>query len=306
MSTTKKRHPSPRATATPNASVGDWISGARIRTLPLAVAPVLVGTGAAHAAGQADLARALLCLLVAFSLQIGVNYANDYSDGIRGTDAYRVGPARLTGSGRATPRRVLAVALAFFALAALAGLSLVVITGAWWMLAVGLLALLAAWFYTGGRRPYGYSGLGEVFVFIFFGLVATAGTTYVQAGLVNQESWLGAVAVGMFACAVLVVNNIRDIETDTQASKRTLAVRMGRVRSVILFCSLSLAPFALVIPIAFFYPLAAWVLVALLPTLPACLITATAKSAPEYVLALKLTSLAALLFGAGLGLGLYF
>jgi 1,4-dihydroxy-2-naphthoate octaprenyltransferase len=306
MSTTKKRHPSPRATATPNASVGDWISGARIRTLPLAVAPVLVGTGAAQVAGHADLARALLCLLVAFSLQIGVNYANDYSDGIRGTDAYRVGPARLTGSGRATPRRVLAVALAFFALAALAGLSLVVITGAWWMLAVGLLALLAAWFYTGGRRPYGYSGLGEVFVFIFFGLVATAGTTYVQAGLVNQESWLGAVAVGMFACAVLVVNNIRDIETDTQASKRTLAVRMGRVRSVILFCSLSLAPFALAIPIAFFYPLATWVLVALLPTLPACLITATAKSAPEYVLALKLTSLAALLFGAGLGLGLYF
>jgi len=192
------------AAVTP-ATASDWISGARLRTLPLAVAPVALGTGAAivaSAPGEYHWVRALLALAVALCLQIGVNYANDYSDGIRGTDDNRIGPARLTGSGAAAARTVLIVALSFFALAALAGLALVVLTQAWWLLLVGAAAITAAWFYTGGKHPYGYFGLGELFVFVFFGLVATLGTTFVQVGTVNVESWLGGISIGLIACAV--------------------------------------------------------------------------------------------------------
>lgn len=287
------------------ATVRDWISGARLRTLPLALSPVLVGAGAAAAENGFSLPLSLLCLMIALSLQIGVNYSNDYSDGIRGTDDYRVGPARLTGSGAADPKRVLSVALAFFALAAVAGLIIVIMTAQWWMLVVGVLAILAGWFYTGGKRPYGYAGLGELMVFIFFGLVATVGTTYVQIGTVTQASWFGAVGVGFIACAVLVVNNIRDIPTDTQAGKKTLAVLMGTTRSIALFVVLLLAPFVIAAALAIIYPVAWFAMFALLLALPACVITMTAKSAGEYILALKLASFTSLAYAFFISLALF-
>lgn len=297
---TKKTVHAPR-----RATVGDWISGARIRTLPLAISPVLIGSGAAAINESFDAPLALMCLVVALALQIGVNYSNDYSDGIRGTDDFRVGPPRLTGSGAVAPKRVLAVALAFFAIAAVAGAAIVVVTQLWWIAIVGVLAIAAAWFYTGGRRPYGYAGLGEVMVFIFFGLVATVGTTYVQAGAVNQESIFGAVGIGLISCAVLVVNNIRDIDTDTQAHKRTLAVRMGKTASAVLFCVLLLVPFGIVAYLGLFYAAVQLTYFALLAALPACLITLTSKSAKEYILALKLTSLTGLLYGLGLAFAFF-
>jgi 1,4-dihydroxy-2-naphthoate octaprenyltransferase len=287
------------------AGIGGWIAGARLRTLPLAIAPVALGTGAAVVAGGAGefhWVRALFALVVAVSLQIGVNYANDYSDGIRGTDDHRVGPARLTGGGAAKPRAVLTVALVFFGIAAVAGLALIVVSQHWWLLLVGAAAIVAAWFYTGGKRPYGYLGLGEIFVFVFFGLVATMGTTYVQVGTVNLESSLSAVAIGLMACAVLMVNNLRDIKPDKVAGKRTLAVRIGARASRVVFCVFLLVPFAIAAFFALFYPLAWFTMFVLLMVLPACLITATATTAKELILALKLTSLAALLYGVLLGL----
>ncbi|MCU1444983.1 MAG: 1,4-dihydroxy-2-naphthoate polyprenyltransferase [Cryobacterium sp.] len=287
------------------AGLGGWISGARLRTLPLAIAPVALGTGAAVVAGDGGefhWVRALFALLVAVSLQIGVNYANDYSDGIRGTDDHRVGPARLTGGGAAKPRAVLTVALVFFGVAAVAGLALIVVSQHWWLLVVGAAAIVAAWFYTGGKRPYGYLGLGEIFVFVFFGLVATTGTTYVQVDTVNLESWLSAVAIGLMACAVLMVNNLRDIKPDKVAGKRTLAVRIGARASRVVFCVFLLVPFVVAAFFALFYPLAWFTMFVLLLALPASLIVATATTAKELILALKLTSLAALLYGVALGL----
>ncbi|MFC6356656.1 1,4-dihydroxy-2-naphthoate polyprenyltransferase [Luethyella okanaganae] len=286
------------------ATAADWVSGARLRTLPLAIAPVALGTGAAVVAngdGVWHPVRALLCLVVALCLQIAVNYANDYSDGVRGTDDHRVGPARLTGSGAAKPRHVLAVALAFFGLAAVAGLTVVVVTQQWWLISVGALAIAAAWFYTGGRRPYGYYGLGELVVFVFFGLVATCGTTWVQALQVNTESWLSGIAIGLIACAVLMVNNLRDIGPDRAAGKRTLAVLIGPVASRVLFCVFLLLPFGAIAFFSLFYPLASLTFFALLLALPACLIVTTARSSQELVLALRLSSFTALAFGVGLG-----
>lgn len=300
---------SPRSGA-PAAPVGpatarDWISGARLRTLPLAIAPVALGTGAGVIA-LVDTpwhpARALLALVVALALQIGVNYSNDYSDGVRGTDDHRVGPARLTASGAVNPKHVLAVALSFFALAALAGLALVVITQQWWLIAVGAAAIVAAWFYTGGKRPYGYAGLGELFVFVFFGIVATAGSAYVQALTVNLEAWLGGAGVGLLACAVLMANNLRDVEQDRVAGKRTLAVLVGPVVGRILFVVFTLVPFGIAVFFALFYPTAWLVLFALLAALPACVIVVAAKTARELIIALQLTSVTALLYGVGLGL----
>ncbi|WP_022889373.1 1,4-dihydroxy-2-naphthoate polyprenyltransferase [Agromyces italicus] len=301
---------SPRAAgAAGPATAADWISGARLRTLPLAIAPVALGTGAgviAMADGPWHPARALLALVVALALQIGVNYSNDYSDGVRGTDDHRVGPRRLTASGAVKPRHVLVVALSFFALAALAGLALVVITQQWWLIAVGAAAIVAAWFYTGGKRPYGYAGLGEVFVFVFFGIVATAGSAFVQALTVNLEAWLGGVGVGLLACAVLMANNLRDVEQDRVAGKRTLAVLIGPLAGRILFVLFTLVPFGIAVFFAFFYPTAWLVLFALLAAVPACVIVLTAKTARELILALQLTSITALLYGVGLGLAFAF
>ena len=204
-----------------------WIAGARPRTLPAALAPVLVGTAVAVWDGGAAWDRALLALLVALALQVGVNYANDYSDGIRGTDAERVGPVRLVGQGLAEPAAVKRAALLSFAVAGSAGLVLVLLSGLWWLLLVGAAAIVAAWTYTGGPRPYGYAGLGEIFVFVFFGLVAVGGTAAVQVGLISALAWVCGVGVGALSCAILVVNNLRDIPGDTVAGKRTLAVRIG-------------------------------------------------------------------------------
>ncbi|WP_431279044.1 1,4-dihydroxy-2-naphthoate polyprenyltransferase [Leifsonia poae] len=298
----------PKAKVKP-ATASDWIAGARLRTLPLAIAPVIIGVGAAKivdGAGVWHPIRALLCLAVAVCLQIGVNYANDYSDGVRGTDQYRVGPSRLTGSGRAAPRRVLTVALVFFALGALAGLVLVLLTQHWWVLLVGAAAIAAAWFYTGGKRPYGYYGLGEVFVFLFFGVVATAGTTYMLSGTVNQEAWYGSVVAGLIACAVLMVNNIRDIQPDKAAGKRTLAVLLGNVASRIVFCVFLLVPFGILALLALFYPIAWLGFFALLAALPACVITLFAKTPRELVTALQLTSLTGLLVAIALGAAFVF
>ncbi len=193
---------------------GQWLAGARPRTLPAAVSPVLAGTGIAAHAGGLGVAAAVLALVVSLALQVGVNYANDYSDGIRGTDRERVGPLRLVGSGLARPSAVRAAAFTAFGVAALAGLGLVLLTGHWWLLAVGAACVLAAWFYTGGRHPYGYAGLGEVFVFVFFGLVAVGGTVYVQLGRLNLPTWPTGVGVGALACAILVANNLRDLAGD--------------------------------------------------------------------------------------------
>jgi 1,4-dihydroxy-2-naphthoate octaprenyltransferase len=245
------------------ASPAHWLAGARPRTLPAAVVPVAVGTGVAAAEDGVVWWRALLALAVALLLQIGVNYANDYSDGVRGTDRARVGPLRLVGSGVATPRAVLGAAVGCFLAAALAGLVLVVVTGAWWLPAVGALAIAAAWFYTGGTRPYGYRALGEVSVFVFFGLVAVVGTAYVQSDRLTWTALLAAVPVGLLACALLVINNLRDIETDGPAGKRTLAVVLGDHRTRSLYVAMLLVPFAFVLAIAPARPFAALALAAL-------------------------------------------
>jgi len=243
------------------ATLSQWVEGARPRTLPAAVAPVLVGTGAAYALGRADSALALLALLVSLALQVGVNYANDYSDGIRGTDRERVGPVRLVGQGLARPDNVKLAAMLFFASAALFGLALVALSGAFVMLLVGAASIAAAWYYTGGKKPYGYSGLGEVFVFVFFGLVATLGTTYTQAGTLSISSIVGAVGVGAIASAILVANNLRDIPSDTSHGKGTLAVRLGATRTRTLYAALLTVALACVLILGVIHPSA---LVALL------------------------------------------
>ncbi|WP_375388443.1 1,4-dihydroxy-2-naphthoate polyprenyltransferase [uncultured Amnibacterium sp.] len=300
----------PKAEGRRRAGVGGWIGAARPRTLPLAIAPVALGTGAV-ATDRESLAFVgehwwlpVLALAVALLLQIGVNFANDYSDGVRGTDRFRVGPSRLTASGAAKPRTVLVVAVVCFALAAVAGLALVVLTQHWWLLAVGAAAIAAAWFYTGGRRPYGYAGFGEIAVFVFFGLAATAGTSYVIAGTTTAETWFCAVAIGCIAAAVLVVNNLRDIEQDRAAGKRTLSVRIGARGSRILFGVLMAVPFLVVGYLLLFYPLAALVFLVLLLAVPAVLITATGRTARELILALSLTGMTALVYGLGLAAAL--
>ncbi|HEX8495762.1 MAG TPA: 1,4-dihydroxy-2-naphthoate polyprenyltransferase, partial [Actinomycetales bacterium] len=243
------------------ATAGQWLEGARPRTLPAAVAPVAAGTGAAAALGGAGWGRALLALVVSLALQVGVNYANDYSDGVRGTDDDRVGPFRLTASGTTAPSRVKAAAFIAFGVAAVAGLALVALSGAWWMLAVGALSIVAAWYYTGGSAPYGYLGLGEVFVFVFFGLVAVLGTTYTQAGRISWTALAAAVGIGALACAILVANNLRDIPTDRVAGKRTLAVLLGDRATRVSYVGLFAVAFAVVVAIGVTRP---WALLALL------------------------------------------
>ncbi|QAY69922.1 1,4-dihydroxy-2-naphthoate polyprenyltransferase [Xylanimonas protaetiae] len=252
------------------ATPAEWVAGARPRTLPAAASPVLVGSGAAALAGGFSAGRALLALGVALALQVGVNYANDYSDGVRGTDLDRVGPLRLTASGLARPGHVKAAAFAAFGVAAVLGLLLTWLSGQWWLLAVGAAAIVAAWYYTGGKRPYGYAGLGEVGVFVFFGLVATLGTTFTQAGRVTGPSVLGAVGVGLIACALLMVNNLRDIPTDVVAGKRTLAVRLGDARARQAYVTMLGVPLLLGALAGIWSP---WALGVLLLSLPAVLLS---------------------------------
>ena len=226
-----------------------WLIGARPRTLPAAVVPVALGAAAAAGEHGSVWWRVGPALLVSLALQVGVNYANDYSDGVRGTDAVRVGPVRLVAGGLASPGAVKKAALMAFGVAAVAGLGLAAVTS-WWLLAVGAVAMLAGWGYTGGPKPYGYLGLGEVFVFVFFGLVATAGTTFVVCQRITAVAWLAGCAAGCLACALLVVNNLRDIPTDREVGKRTLAVRLGAARTRWLYVWLLLGAAALIVAIA--------------------------------------------------------
>lgn len=235
------------------ANLSQWVTGARPRTLPAAVVPVVVASAGAASVLKFDLPRAILALVVSLALQVGTNFANDYSDGIRGTDDRRVGPARLTASKAARPRAVLTAALIFFALAAVAGFILAFLAS-WYLLLGGFAALLAGWYYTGGSKPYGYYGFGELFVFVFFGLFAVLGTFFVQVGSVGMFPLLIAVPVGLLAVALLVVNNLRDIQSDMASNKSTLAVRLGDKRTRTLYEYLILSSLLLVFSIALYRP----------------------------------------------------
>jgi 1,4-dihydroxy-2-naphthoate octaprenyltransferase len=245
------------------ATPAQWIAGARPRTLPAGVAPVIIGTAAAAPLDKANLGLGLLALLVSLGLQVGVNYANDYSDGIRGTDGERVGPVRLVGQHLANPDNVKLMAFAFFGFAGLVGLALVALSQAWIMIPLGALAVVAAWKYTGGANPYGYRGLGEVYVFLFFGLMATLGTLYTQIHQVTRAGVAGAVGVGAIASAILVVNNLRDTPTDRESGKLTLAVRLGDTRTRAFYLLLVAVSAVMVLVIAVDYPFALVALLAL-------------------------------------------
>jgi len=213
------------------ATAAEWVEGVRIRTLPAATSPVLAGTGVAWFEGRFQPVLAVLALVVGLAIQIGSNLANDYSDGIRGTDAKRVGPKRLVGSGAATPHQVLGAALGFFGLACVGGIVVAWLTGMWWLLAVGAACIVAAWFYTGGKHPYGYSGFGEFFVFVFYGLVAVIGTVAIQVGAVPPAAWWTSVAIGALTVLILIANNLRDLDGDRTSGKLTLATRLGDTRT---------------------------------------------------------------------------
>ena len=289
---------------TPRATPAQWLEGARPRTLPAAVSPVLAGTGVAVYVDHAVWWRAALALVVSLALQVGVNYANDYSDGIRGTDADRVGPVRLVGSGFAPAGSVRLAAFAGFGVAMAAGLVLAATTS-WWLLLVGALAVVAAWFYTGGKTPYGYHALGEVMVFVFFGLVAVVGTTYVQILSAPLPAWYAAVGVGALACAILVANNLRDIPTDRAAGKRTLAVVLGDARTRGLYALLvGLAVVALVGVALSTSRLALLGLAFVLPAVPATRIVLTGATGADLVPVLQRTGVAELLWAAGMFTGL--
>ncbi|HEX7716912.1 MAG TPA: 1,4-dihydroxy-2-naphthoate polyprenyltransferase [Marmoricola sp.] len=286
------------------ATAGQWIEGARPRTLPAAVSPVLAGTGAAAWSHQEVWWKAALALVVALLLQVGVNYANDYSDGVRGTDEVRVGPLRLVGSRVASPAAVKRAAFLAFGLAAVVGLVLAVTT-AWWLVAVGAVSILAAWYYTGGSHPYGYLGLGEVMVFVFFGLVAVLGTQYVQAEEVTWSGLFAAIGVGSLACAILVANNLRDIPTDTVAGKRTLAVKLGdrATRGLYAF----LVAVALVMLARVGIATSWWAalgLVGFVPLVRAITLVARRATGRALIPVLQLTGLGELLYAAGIFAGL--
>jgi 1,4-dihydroxy-2-naphthoate polyprenyltransferase len=264
---------------------------------------VLVGTGAAAALDGFRPVPALLALVVALALQVAVNYANDYSDGTRGTDAVRVGPMRLVGSGAATPRQVLVAALASFAVAGLAGLALAALSS-WWLVAVGAVCIAAAWTYTGGPLPYGYRALGEVFVFVFFGLVAVVGTTFAQTRSVDGLAVAAAVPIGLLSVALLVVNNLRDIEGDAAVGKRTLAVLLGDRGTRIAFTLLPAVAFAVVVAIGVVRPWALLALLAVPLAVPPVRTVLSGGRGPALIAALQGTGLLTLATGVLLGAGL--
>ncbi|WP_121253252.1 1,4-dihydroxy-2-naphthoate polyprenyltransferase [Nocardioides ferulae] len=286
------------------ATPAQWLAGSRPRTLPAAVAPVLAGTGVAAYVDGVVWWKALLALVVSLALQVAVNYANDYSDGVRGTDADRVGPMRLVGSGAAAAGSVKRAAFLAFGVAGIAGLALAATT-AWWLVAVGVVCVVAAWFYTGGSKPYGYLGLGEVMVFVFFGLVAVVGTTYVQTESWEWPALYAAVGVGALACAILVANNLRDIPTDTVAGKRTLAVRLGEPRTRGFFALLVLAAAVAVVAVA--VATTWWALLGLGFLLPAGRAVSTVTggaTGPALIPVLQQVGVAELLWAALVALGL--
>jgi 1,4-dihydroxy-2-naphthoate octaprenyltransferase len=228
-------------------SLNIWFQGARPKTLGAAIAPVLVGSSIAYYEKSFDLTISLLALMVSISIQIAVNYANDYSDGIKGTDDQRVGPVRLVGQKLASPKSVKTAAIIFFSIATLAGLLITILSNQWWFLLLGLSAIVAAWTYTGGPKPYGYAGLGELFVFIYFGLVAVVGTTYAQTLYLKPYFFLYAISIGLFASAILVANNLRDREKDKQNNKNTLAVKLGDQKTRNLYVLFMILPFILLL-----------------------------------------------------------
>ena len=287
------------------ATTSEWIQGARPRTFPAAISPVAVGVGIAVGAGAFDAVRAALALLVALALQVGVNYSNDYSDGIRGTDEVRVGPVRLVGQKLAEPLEVKRAAFAMFGIAVLSGAILVLLTTQWWLVLVGMASVAAAWFYTGGSRPYGYAGFGEFFVFIFFGIVPVMGTAYVQTLTLNTTSLLGGIGVGAIACSILITNNLRDIPSDSQHGKLTLAVRLGDARTRIFFYVTIVVGFASVLAITAI--VGPWALLAF-ASLPLAItpvrVVASGARGPALIPALKSTGILLLGFGVLLGLGI--
>ena len=284
------------------ATAGQWWGGARVRTLPAAIAPVAVGTGLAAHVDAFIALRALLALVVAVALQIAVNYANDYSDGIRGTDAKRVGPVRLVGEGLAKPSHVKLAAFACFGVAGVAGLVLIALTHQWWLIIIGIACIVAAWSYTGGSQPYGYRGLGEIFVFIFFGLVPVMGTAYVQTLSFSLIAIVAGAGVGALACAILVTNNLRDIPGDTMSGKQTLAVRLGDAATRRLYTLLIVI--GLASPVVLGALSSPWVLLgcltAVLAVPPLRLVNGGALG-PALVPALKQTGLLLLVFGLVVG-----
>ncbi|QIX28141.1 1,4-dihydroxy-2-naphthoate polyprenyltransferase [Nocardioides sp. JQ2195] len=278
-----------------------WIAGSRPRTLPAAVAPVLAGTGVAAYVDEPVWWKAASAMLVALALQVGVNFANDYSDGIRGTDEDRVGPMRLVGSGAATARAVKLAAFASFGVAGIAGLVLAAATS-WWLVAIGAVCIVAAWFYTGGKHPYGYLGLGEVMVFVFFGLVAVIGTTYVQTETFELPALYAGIASGCLSCAILVANNLRDIPTDREVGKRTLAVVLGDERTRWFYVLLVIAAAVALVGIAL--ATTWWALVAFVHVVPAAravrVVAGERAAGPGLIPVLQLTGVSELLLGAGL------
>ncbi len=284
-------------------TAAQWIAGARPRTLGLAVAPVAVGTAAGTLAGPVIWWRAGAALGVALALQVGANYANDYADGVRGTDDVRRGPVRLTAAGLASPGAVRRAAFLSLGIGAAVGAVLAIVVNPW-LLLLGAACLAAAWLYTGGPRPYGYSGWGEVAVLACFGFAATVGSTYVQAGSVPAEAWWGALVVGLPAGGVLLANNLRDLETDRVAGKRTLAVRLGAAATRRLFVACVLAAFLSVVPIGLHYPSAFLALLAVpLAVRPVAFVMARADP-PSLVVALVGTVRLTLGLGALLTVGL--
>jgi len=286
-------------------TAAQWLEGARPRTLPAALAPVFVGTGVAAALNGFRLVPALLALLVALALQVAVNYANDYSDGTRGTDADRVGPMRLVGSGAATPRQVLVAAALAFAVAGVAGLALAALSS-WWLVAVGAVSILAAWTYTGGPIPYGYRALGEVFVFVFFGLVAVVGTTFGQTESLDGLAFAAAVPIGLCSVALLVVNNLRDVHGDAAVGKRTMAVLLGESRTRIAYTAVLVVAFAVVLLIGIDRPWALLGLAAAPLAVPPVRTVLGGGRGPVLIGALKatgqLTLATGVLFAVGLAL----
>lgn len=293
------------------ATLSQWVSGARLRTLPIVIAPVVIGTAAAVGeTGTLHWVRFLLALIVGLLLQVGVNYSNDYSDGIRGTDDDRVGPLRLTGSKLTAPKNVRNVAFACFALAAVAGLILVVVSASWPLLLVGVAAIFAAWGYTGGKNPYGYRGLGDIYVFIFFGLVATLGTTFTQINELTLASVLGAVGTGLIGCALLMANNVRDIPTDKEVGKITLAVRLGEHNARLSYVLMIAAAILLPLLATGAFPWMWLVLLTFIPAIAPCLLMLREHELPKLVKVLKQTGIVnmiyAVLFALAIALRVWF
>ncbi len=281
----------------------DWLAGTRPRTLPAAVVPVFIGTGVAFGYGKFSPWRAVLALVVALALQIGVNYANDYSDGIRGSDERRVGPTRLVAAGLARPKQVLAAAFACFGVACVAGLVLAIFTS-WWLILVGAAAVAAGWFYTGGSHPYGYRGFGEIAVFAFFGVAAVAGTAYVQLVRFTWLELVAAIPAGLLSCALLMINNLRDIDSDAEVGKRTLAVMLGDARSRTVYVASLLVPFAVALAMTPVRPLTALTVVALPLAFGPIKAVRSGASGRPLITALGQTGRLQLVFGAAFTIGL--